>query len=363
MGEVRDVRVWRFDVPQLCISSAPVGGGIGLRSWIINAQVPLDYARTDLDDHVRELASAHGCEGDGVGMLTAANVRNASIADEEGIEVYATVGVTLPTWAAAADDVATAWRPGTVNVVALGSGTSVGRRARERGNDGDRGQGPGALRNRRAGHGHRERRRLHRVRAARRRRAVWRPALARRRAAGPGGPRGGAALGAAVITLVLGGTRSGKSEVAERLAAATGDSVTVLATAAPCDDADFARRIDAHRARRPPEWTTIEEPHDIAGVLTRVDGTVVVDALGTWIANAAEFAVDVPGLCNALGRRTSATIVVSDEVGLSVHPPTHAGRRFADAVGLCNRAVAEISDRVLLVVAGRALELRELDGS
>jgi adenosylcobinamide hydrolase len=116
--DVRDVRVWRFDEPQLCISSGPVGGGIGLRSWIINAQVPIDYARTDLEAHVRELATVHRCEGDGVGMLTAADVNDASIAEEGAIEVCATVGVTLPTWAAAADGVARPWRPGTVNIVA-----------------------------------------------------------------------------------------------------------------------------------------------------------------------------------------------------------------------------------------------------
>ena len=118
--DVRDVRVWRFDEPRLCISSAPVGGGIGLRSWIINAQVPIDYARTDLEAHVRELATVHRCEGDGVGMLTAADVNDASIAEEVAIEVCATVGVTLPTWAAAADGVARPWRPGTVNIVATG---------------------------------------------------------------------------------------------------------------------------------------------------------------------------------------------------------------------------------------------------
>jgi adenosylcobinamide amidohydrolase len=116
--DVRGVRVWRFDVPRLCISSAPVGGGIGLRSWIINAQVPIDYARTDLEAHVRELATVHRCEGDGVGMLTAANLHDASIAEEDAVEVCATVGVTLPTWAAASDGVATPWRPGTVNIVA-----------------------------------------------------------------------------------------------------------------------------------------------------------------------------------------------------------------------------------------------------
>jgi adenosyl cobinamide kinase/adenosyl cobinamide phosphate guanylyltransferase len=160
-----------------------------------------------------------------------------------------------------------------------------------------------------------------------------------------------------VITLVLGGTRSGKSEVAARIAAASGRPVTVLATAAPCDDADFAARIAEHRACRPSDWTTVEESHDVAGALEGIDGTVLLDALGTWIANAREFSVDVPGLCDALGRRPGDTIVVSDEVGLSVHAPTEAGRRFADAVGLCNQAVADISDRVLLVVAGRTLEL------
>jgi adenosyl cobinamide kinase/adenosyl cobinamide phosphate guanylyltransferase len=151
--------------------------------------------------------------------------------------------------------------------------------------------------------------------------------------------------------------RSGKSRVAERLAGASAGPVTVLATAAPCDDADFAARIDEHRARRPREWTTIEEPYDVAGVLARVDGTLLVDALGTWIANAPDFGVDVQRLCDALDRRDGDTIVVSDEVGLAVHPPTHSGRRFADVVGMCNQAVAEIADRVLLVVAGRTLEL------
>jgi adenosyl cobinamide kinase/adenosyl cobinamide phosphate guanylyltransferase len=160
-----------------------------------------------------------------------------------------------------------------------------------------------------------------------------------------------------VITLVLGGTRSGKSEVAQRLAAADGGPVTVLATAAPGDDTDFAARIAAHRACRPRDWTTTEEPHDIVGALMRIDGMVLLDALGTWIANASGFSVDVPGLCDALGRRTGDTIAVSDEVGLSVHPPTESGRRFIDAVGSCNRAVAAIADRVLLVVAGRTLEL------
>jgi adenosyl cobinamide kinase/adenosyl cobinamide phosphate guanylyltransferase len=161
-----------------------------------------------------------------------------------------------------------------------------------------------------------------------------------------------------VITLVLGGVRSGKSDVAARLAAAHGAPLTVIATArCSHDDPDFAARIKRHRQRRPSEWRTLEEPHDLAGALSTVTGTVLVDGLGTWIANAPDFAADVEGLCAALQGRNAATIVVSDEVGLSVHPPTEAGRHFADALGECNQAVARVADRVILVVAGRTLEI------
>jgi adenosyl cobinamide kinase/adenosyl cobinamide phosphate guanylyltransferase len=161
-----------------------------------------------------------------------------------------------------------------------------------------------------------------------------------------------------VITLVLGGVRSGKSEVATELVSAWPAPVTVVATAVcPPGDTDFARRIERHRTARPPDWTTIEEPHDLAGVLAKTAGTVLVDALGTWVANAPGFEADVAGLCDALGTRAGDTVLVSDEVGLSIHPPTEAGRQFVDALGECNRAVATVADRVLLVVAGRVLEL------
>ncbi len=113
-----DACVWRFPAPQLCVASAPFGGGIGLRPWVINAQVPTDYTRTDPEAHIRELADALACADNGVGMLTAASVRNAVDASDDGIEVCATVGLRLPTWAAAPQEVATPWRPGTINVFA-----------------------------------------------------------------------------------------------------------------------------------------------------------------------------------------------------------------------------------------------------
>jgi adenosyl cobinamide kinase/adenosyl cobinamide phosphate guanylyltransferase len=161
-----------------------------------------------------------------------------------------------------------------------------------------------------------------------------------------------------VITLVLGGVRSGKSDVAVDIARTCATPVTVVATAlCPPGDADFARRIEQHRAARPAAWATIEEPRDLAGVLRHATGTVLVDALGTWVANMPDFAVDVGGVCDALVGRRGDSVLVSDEVGWSVHPPTEAGRQFVDAVGDCNRAVAAVADRVVLVVAGRVLEL------
>jgi adenosyl cobinamide kinase/adenosyl cobinamide phosphate guanylyltransferase len=161
-----------------------------------------------------------------------------------------------------------------------------------------------------------------------------------------------------VLTFVLGGMRSGKSEIAEQLAAASGAPVTVIATARrSAADTEFTARIDRHRARRPPEWTTIEVNSDLPRVLGECPGTVLVDTLGTYVAGAPDFCIDSDELCRALRARHGDTIVVSDEVGLAVHPATEAGRSFADALGECNRAVSTVADRVLLVVAGRTLEL------
>ena len=158
-----------------------------------------------------------------------------------------------------------------------------------------------------------------------------------------------------MITLVLGGTRSGKSEVAESLAGSH-DRVTYVATGSP-SDADMEARIAAHRARRPAGWATLEATTNLAELVTTVAGPVIVDSLGAWVAAHDDLTPDVAGLCRALAGRAADTIVVSEEVGLGVHAPTDAGRRFADALGELNRAVADVADEVLLVVAGRVLPL------
>jgi adenosylcobinamide kinase/adenosylcobinamide-phosphate guanylyltransferase len=158
-----------------------------------------------------------------------------------------------------------------------------------------------------------------------------------------------------VITLVLGGTRSGKSQVAEQLAAHAGTEVTYVATAA-VDDPDFAARVEVHRGRRPQAWTTIESGADLAGVVRTATGTLLIDSLGAWVARTLDDG-DCEELCAALSGRAGDTVVVTEEVGLAVHAPTALGRRFADALGECNRRVAAIADRVLLVIAGRTVEL------
>lgn len=156
------------------------------------------------------------------------------------------------------------------------------------------------------------------------------------------------------VTLVLGGARSGKSAVAERLA---GDGpVTYIATFVADDDPDMAARVAVHRERRPAAWTTVETS-DLVGALRGVQGPVLVDSLTTWVGGAPGFAVDVAGLCLALGDAAFDVVVVSDEVGFGVHPSSEPGRRFRDALGLVNQAVSAVADEALLVVAGRILRL------
>ena len=118
--EQLNLLVWRFPVPLLAVSSGPLGGGLGPRRWVINAQVPHTYARLDPEVHLAELASARGLEGPGVGMLTAVDLRTVCKEEDGGAEVYVSVGVTLPTWAAAPDDAGDERLPvGTINIVGV----------------------------------------------------------------------------------------------------------------------------------------------------------------------------------------------------------------------------------------------------
>ena len=159
-----------------------------------------------------------------------------------------------------------------------------------------------------------------------------------------------------MLTLVLGGARSGKSAVAERLVAESGDDVVYVATGVATDE-EMAARIAAHKLRRPPTWDTVEASDLVFAVATLPARPAIVDSLGTWVARAEDFDVDVVALLTALQARTAPTVVVSEEVGLGVHPETEVGRAWRDALGDLNQAVASIADTVLLVVAGRTIRI------
>jgi adenosylcobinamide kinase/adenosylcobinamide-phosphate guanylyltransferase len=171
-------------------------------------------------------------------------------------------------------------------------------------------------------------------------------------------------------TLVLGGTRSGKSRYAEDLLPADGP-VRYLATARRRhDDAEWSARIDTHRARRPAAWTTLEEP-DVAGLVRAGGDPLLVDDLGTWLTGVLDDAGawesgEVPAavgarvseLVEAVATAPGRVVLVSAEVGLGVVPGTRAGRMFRDELGAANAALAAVCDEVLLLVAGLPLRLK-----
>ena len=118
-GDDAPVLVWRFDTDVRAVASAVVGGGLGPRRWITNATVGLHYDEPDPADHARRIAAGCGLgEADGIGLLTAVDVRDFTTAVDGGAEVVATTGLGAITWAAAADGEFEGWEPGTINVVA-----------------------------------------------------------------------------------------------------------------------------------------------------------------------------------------------------------------------------------------------------
>ena len=166
---------------------------------------------------------------------------------------------------------------------------------------------------------------------------------------------------------MLGGTRSGKSGYAEELLSAS-VAVRYVATARPVPgDAEWTARIDAHRARRPAAWTTVEDA-DLPALLRAGGGPLLVDDIATWLtgvlddAGAWDRGVDVSPQVDALVEAVRAApgrvVLVSAEVGLGVVPATRAGRVFRDELGALNAALARVCDEVLLLVAGLPLRLK-----
>ena len=184
------------------------------------------------------------------------------------------------------------------------------------------------------------------------------------------------------LVLILGGARSGKSAFAEQLAASSGRRVAFIATATAGDD-DMRARIARHRASRSPEWLTIEEPLQLAGAIRRaaeLADVLLLDCITLWLANwmgqQGDLELDdAPGE-GYTGRvlsdieellATLATpgpgktlIAVSNEVGLGIVPAYPLGRVYRDTLGRVNQRLARSADRVYLMVAGLAVDIKRL---
>ena len=172
-----------------------------------------------------------------------------------------------------------------------------------------------------------------------------------------------------MITLITGGSRSGKSTHA--IALATADTFAAsryfIATAEALDD-EMRARIAHHQATRPPEFVTIEVPLDLqdalAGLEARAD-VAVLDCLTLWVSNLIGTGLDdtailarADALAAALRRASFRIIVVTDEVGWGIVPDHPIARRFRDLLGWSNQKVAQVADQVLLMAAGYPLRLK-----
>ncbi len=167
------------------------------------------------------------------------------------------------------------------------------------------------------------------------------------------------------LTLVTGGARAGKSRHALSLVDRAGPA-TFIATAQALDE-EMRVRITRHRAERPAAWSTVEAPIHLAEAVRSAPAgdAVIVDCLTLWVSNlllAADASPEgldpwypsgaVDDLVVALGERRAPVVVVTNEVGLGIVPPTPLGRTYRDALGRVNQRVAEIAEVVLFVVAG-----------
>jgi adenosylcobinamide kinase / adenosylcobinamide-phosphate guanylyltransferase len=165
------------------------------------------------------------------------------------------------------------------------------------------------------------------------------------------------------LTLVLGGARSGKSRYAESLITAAKPPWTYVATAEAGDE-EMAARIKTHRRRRTSCWRTIEAPRDLTAALAGCENNpVLVDCLTLWLSNLmlaqAEVAREIDRLEKALRAMKGEVVLVANEVGLGIVPEHALGREFRDWQGILNQRMAAQADRVILMVAGLPLVVKQ----
>lgn len=169
-----------------------------------------------------------------------------------------------------------------------------------------------------------------------------------------------------MLQLILGGARSGKSRLAEKLASDSGLDVIYIATSQPLDG-EMNQRVALHRQRRPQQWGLIEEPVELAHVLRDNAGAgrcLLVDCLTLWLTNL--LMLDDPqrlteardALLDSLAQLPGEIIFVSNETGLGVVPLGELTRRYVDEAGWLHQALAERCHRVVFTVAGLPMTLK-----
>ena len=167
------------------------------------------------------------------------------------------------------------------------------------------------------------------------------------------------------LTLLLGGARSGKSALAERLAARFDGPVAVVVTA-EARDPEMAERIRRHRAGRPAGWRTVEEPLDLEAAIARApeEAMVLLDCLTLWVSNLMEQGLtdeqvmrQASTAAATAAARVAPTVAVSNEVGAGIVPADALSRRYRDLLGQVNAVWAAAADQALLLAAGRAVAL------
>lgn len=167
------------------------------------------------------------------------------------------------------------------------------------------------------------------------------------------------------LIFITGGARSGKSQHATKLAKKFGDKVAFLATCIPSDD-EMKERVKRHRNSRPKEWKTIEEPIEVTSALKNLIqfDAVIIDCITLFLTNLMmeemsdeEILSKVTNLVQVAKESDFSTVIVSNEVGSGVVPPSEMGRRFRDLAGLANQMIAQDADEVYLMVSGIPVEI------
>jgi adenosylcobinamide kinase / adenosylcobinamide-phosphate guanylyltransferase len=170
------------------------------------------------------------------------------------------------------------------------------------------------------------------------------------------------------LSVLLGGARSGKSDLAAKLASASGRPVVMIVTGEARDE-EMTERIRRHRAARPSSWQTVEASRGLREAVRELEGRTfaVLDCLTLWVSNMIEAGVsddeiveEAREIATTLAKRDASSVVVTNEVGLGIVPMHELARRYRDTLGRVNAAFVSEAERAYLMVAGRALSLEEV---